>query len=104
MKPYGILAVAATAIFLAWSVAAAPITGPVSGSTASQLHLAQAAGKQTSVRVKSAVLREGPSTKSKKVTSLPRGTKVQVLEQSGDWTKVRAGAREGYVSSTLLNQ
>lgn len=82
---------------------AAPTVTRTDISGMSNIQLAQAS-KQTTVRVKSAILRAGPSTSSKKLTSLRRGTKVQVLSQADQWTKVRAGNQEGYVSSSLLNQ
>lgn len=98
--------IAALVGLAAATVEAAPVTAKTDLSGFNNIQLAQAQmGKQTTVRVKSAVLRAGPTTSSKKLASLRRGTKVQVLEQAGDqWTKVRAGKQEGYVSSSLLNQ
>lgn len=102
MRPYLMAATAAAAMCLASGVGAAPTTGLTGAPGARYVELVQAAGSQATVRVKSAILRAGPDTKSKKLASLPRGTKLQVMGGSGDWTQVRAGNREGYVSSSLL--
>jgi len=44
-----------------------------------------------------AVLREQPSIPSKKLTKLPRGTKVLALEAKGIWHKVIAGEIQGWL-------
>ena len=93
---------AAAVLGFAFAAQAAPTATLKEGPGVSSLQLVQAASGQATVRVKSAVLRSGPDTKSKKVTSLPRGTKLQVVGQSGDWTQVRAGTQQGYVSTSLL--
>jgi hypothetical protein len=55
------------------------------------------------VRVKSARLRARPDARSAKIgPSLRRGTRLRVLEASGEWAHVRVGNREGYVMSSLL--
>ncbi|MSO89407.1 MAG: SH3 domain-containing protein [Rhodospirillaceae bacterium] len=97
-------AVAVSALSFAVAGQAAPIAVLKLALPNAHIVLAQAPGNQMSVRVKSAILRAGPDQKSKKVDSLRRGTKLEVLGQSGDWTRVRAGKREGYVSTALLQK
>jgi hypothetical protein len=58
--------------------------------------------QQARINVKSAVLRASPDTKGRKVASLRRGARVEILDSSGDWAHVRAGKQEGYVLKTLL--
>jgi uncharacterized protein YgiM (DUF1202 family) len=99
---YAAIAVAAMAA-LAFGSEAAPTVVPTDGSAVTMIQLAQA-GSTATVRVKSAILRAGPDTKSKKLASLRRGTKLQVTGTSGEWTKVKVGAQEGYVSTSLLNK
>lgn len=98
---FGAAVVAAVAF--ASVASAAPVLSSAQVPGASVLQLAQAGGQAT-VRVKSAILRAEPSTRSKKLASLRRGTKVQVLEDRGDWIRVRAGSQEGFVSSSLLTR
>ncbi|MSP51114.1 MAG: SH3 domain-containing protein [Alphaproteobacteria bacterium] len=86
---------------LAFAAGAAPLVAASGASPAIGVHLAQSGG-QTAVRVKSAILRAAPDQKSKKITSLRRGTKVQILHASGEWTHVRAGKLEGYIATSLL--
>lgn len=105
MRQYVIAAVAAVAaIGLASGVNGAPMIALTGVPSASHVQLAQATSSQATVSVKSAILRSAPNIKSKKLASLQRGTKLQVLDQSGEWTHVRAGTREGYVSSSLLSR
>jgi subtilisin family serine protease len=61
------------------------------------------ADQQARVSVNSAILRASPDMKSKKIISLRRGTRVQILNTSGDWVHIRAGNRLGYVSRNLLS-
>jgi TolB-like protein len=49
-------------------------------------------------------VRAGPSTSHEIVTGLSRGTRVQVIDSSGSWWKIRAGNVEGFVSSELLRR
>ena len=44
-------------------------------------------------------LREGPDTKSKVVTTLPAGIKINVVRAEGDWLRVESkrGGKPGYV-------
>jgi uncharacterized protein YgiM (DUF1202 family) len=47
-------------------------------------------------------VRSGPSADNSLVGSLPRGTRVEVLDRSGTWWKIRSGRIEGYVNSSYL--
>lgn len=46
--------------------------------------------------------RTGPSTKSKKITSLTRNTGVVILEAANGWNKVKVGTKTGYVASKFV--
>ncbi len=59
----------------------------------------------TTARVKVAVLnvRQQPNKRSRKLFSLRRGRQVVVLEERGDWLKIRAGRKKsGWVYAPLL--
>jgi hypothetical protein len=47
-------------------------------------------------------VRNGPSADNALVGTLPRNTRVEVLERSGTWWKIRSGKIEGYVNSSYL--
>ena len=49
-------------------------------------------------------VREKPTTKSKLLTTLPKGSKVTVMEKvaNGSWVHVRTGNIEGYMAIKLL--
>ena len=48
-------------------------------------------------------LRSAPTTSANNVvTKLPRGTKLQILEDQGDWLKVTANGRTGFVSEAFV--
>lgn len=99
-KMAGFVAAAVLSVGTAYAMPGASVAEPPFGTG---VILAQAAQPQEArVHVKSAVLRSGPDSKSKKIASLRRGTHVQVLDSSGDWAHVRAGKREGYVLKSLL--
>jgi uncharacterized protein YgiM (DUF1202 family) len=48
-------------------------------------------------------VREGPSSDTKLVGAVKKGTRVQVLEKPGQWWKIKAGDIEGYVNSSYLS-
>lgn len=48
-------------------------------------------------------LRKGPSTNYNKLTIIPSNTKVQVLETSGQWAKVKYNGYIGWCSAIYLN-
>ena len=47
-------------------------------------------------------LRKEPSTTSDVLTSLPNGTKVEIIEELDDWFKVSYKGHTGYVSSKYV--
>lgn len=47
-------------------------------------------------------VRPEPSTARPPLASLPRGTKVDLLERSGGWYRIRAGELEGYVYGDFI--
>ena len=47
-------------------------------------------------------VRGGPSTNHDVVGQLSKNTRVQVLDSSGQWFRIRSGNIEGYVNSTYL--
>jgi len=49
-------------------------------------------------------VRSGPSADNSIVGTLPRGTRVEVLNNSGTWWEIRSGGLRGYVNSTLLKE
>ncbi|KAA0966855.1 SH3 domain-containing protein [Sporosarcina sp. ANT_H38] len=59
------------------------------------------------VTVKSLNMRQSPSTSSPVIDNLKLDQKVEVLSLNGDWAKIRANSKIGFVSKTylkLLNQ
>ena len=47
-------------------------------------------------------LREEPTTSSKLLATLQRGTELRVLGESGDWYRVQAGTQTGYIRGDLM--
>ncbi|NYE57785.1 N-acetylmuramoyl-L-alanine amidase [Carboxydothermus ferrireducens] len=47
-------------------------------------------------------LRSGPGTSYSVIKTLPQGTKVEGLQVSGDWMKVKAGSITGWVAKAFL--
>jgi uncharacterized protein YgiM (DUF1202 family) len=96
-------AVSALGLVAAAGAYAAPVGIVAPGGQDDAIVLVQDS-QQAKVSVKSAVLRAQPDPKSKKIASLRRGSRVQVIDtSSGDWVHVRSGKREGYVSKNLLS-
>ena len=48
-------------------------------------------------------LRKGPSTGTKIVTTVPRGTKVLVKKDRPDWSKIEVSGETGYMASNYLS-
>ena len=100
------LAPAALAAVLAYA-------SPVAVASAVTLHrgadvavaetVAVKVGDTVSVSSKTANLRSGPSTKTRKIAAMAQGTKLQVVEvtKSG-WLKVKGPSGDGYVSGKLV--
>jgi len=49
-------------------------------------------------------VRSGPSADNSIVGQLARNTRVEVLESSGTWWKIKSGNIQGYVNSSLLKE
>jgi uncharacterized protein YgiM (DUF1202 family) len=62
------------------------------------------ASMQMEVAHSYANLREKPTTHSKLLAKLDKGTKVDVIEKvsGGKWTHVKVNSMEGYISTNLL--
>lgn len=73
------------------------VTGIVLTATVTSGAFAASLSATTSVNV-----RAGASTNHKVVTSLSKGQKVTKLGTSGNWTKVQANGKTGYVYSKYL--
>ncbi len=74
-------------------------------SAMSDTQQAAASSEVKRVSVKSAVLRSGPSTSSKRLATMRRGSRVHVLagDSGGEWLHVRYGKRTGYVANKLVH-
>ena len=48
--------------------------------------------------------RTGPSTSNKIITTIKKGSKVEVISKNGNWTKIKYNNREGYSSSQYLKE
>ena len=59
------------------------------------------AKKQTTANLN---MRSGPSTSSKTITTLKKGTKVDVLESKNGWDKIKYGSKTGYASNKYLKK
>jgi outer membrane protein W len=73
--------------------------GGGSGSASSS---SSRSGKYMLVNADTLNVRNGPSADNALVGSLPRGTRVEVLDRSGTWWKIRSGNITGYVNSSYL--
>jgi uncharacterized protein YgiM (DUF1202 family) len=62
------------------------------------------AAMDAEVSVSAANLREKPTTHSKKLAKLARGTKVSVIEKvaDGKWAHVNVDGKDGYIFASLL--
>ena len=56
------------------------------------------------VNVPGANIRSEPSIVARKVTVLPLGTRVKVLETRPGWQRIRSNGAEGWVASRLLDK
>jgi len=84
------VAVAAAAVLLVitrggWS----PMPDELTRS--SQIH------QQLRVTAPETVMRVQPSPEERAISTLPRGTDVEVLERSGEWFRVQVGGKEGWI-------
>jgi uncharacterized protein YraI len=81
-----VLRAAAFAALLGPSLLAQDVSAPQSAYTTARL-----------------CLREGPSTSSAVITTLPRGRRVSVFSCSGGWCEASYDFRSGYVSQSYLS-
>lgn len=56
------------------------------------------------VNVPGANIRSEPSIVARKLTVLPQGTRVKVLETRRGWMRIRSNGAEGWVASRLLDK
>jgi hypothetical protein len=54
------------------------------------------------VKYQSAIIHTGKSGHNQTVATLKRGEKMQVLAKEGDWLKVKAGDKQGYVQANYV--
>jgi len=59
-------------------------------------------GKYMLVNADALNVRSGPSADAALVGTLPRNTRVEVLDRSGTWWKIKSGKIQGYVNSSYL--
>ena len=72
--------------------------------TASQTGSSKQSGQYMIVNTDTLNVRSGPSADSSIVGTLPRNTRVEILDRPGQWYKIRSGKIEGYVNSSLLKE
>jgi hypothetical protein len=60
-------------------------------------------GEYMLVNADSLNVRKGPSSDTELVGAVKKGARVQVLEEPGQWWKIKAGNIEGYVNSSYLS-
>jgi len=77
--------------------------GGSSSSSRSSSSSSRSSGRYV-VNVDSLNVRSGPSADNSLVGSLPRGTRVEVLNNSGTWWEIRSGSVRGYVNSSYLKE
>jgi hypothetical protein len=66
------------------------------------LALPALAGAEPATLVRATELKEAPATDAATVARLPENAAVEALERKGGWTRVRAGAGEGWVRMLAL--
>jgi len=72
------------------------------GGSASSSSSSSRSGKYMLVNADALNVRKGPSADTALVGTLSRGTRVEVLSNSGTWWKIKSGKIEGYVNSSYL--
>ena len=66
------------------------------------LLLATALPANTMNTIKDAILRDSPSMLGKPVETLSSGTSIVVVNEEGDWAKVKAGEKQGWLPTSAL--
>jgi|SRR5262245_4629616 len=89
-------------------IAAALLAGTASAATFLTPAVPSTPGVQTVAEMEMTVsstyanLREKPTTSSKLLGKLDKGTKVEVIKKGPKWTQVKVNNMEGYVATKLL--
>ena len=103
MKFVRVFAPVALAAVLAYGVPASAVTLQRGLDVQVAEIVAAKVGDTVTVTSKTANLRSGPSTKTKKIAAMAQGTKLQVSEVTKDgWLKVKGPAGDGYVYAKLV--
>ncbi|MBK3493404.1 SH3 domain-containing protein [Viridibacillus sp. YIM B01967] len=68
------------------------------------VHTEAAASTSYKVTASQLTLREGPSTSTKKLTSIPKDKKLTKISTKGTWFKVKYSGKTGWVSSKYLSK
>jgi hypothetical protein len=76
--------------------------GGSSGSKSSSSSTRSQSGRYMLVNADALNVRSKPSADSALVGTLPRNTRVEVLDRSGTWWKIKSGKIQGYVNSSYL--
>ena len=66
------------------------------------LFLATVLPASTMNTIKDAVLRDSPSFLGKPVATLGNGTPIVLMSEEGDWAKVQAGEKQGWLPTSAL--
>jgi len=72
------------------------------GGNSSSSSSSSRSGRYMLVNTDTLNVRSGPSADRALVGTLPRGTRVEVLNNSGTWWEIRSGSVRGYVNSSYL--
>jgi len=76
--------------------------GSSASSSSSRSSSSSSSGRYMIVNADTLNVRSGPSADNPAVGQVSRGTRVQVVNSSGTWWRIRAGNIEGYVNSSYL--
>ncbi|HHY81768.1 MAG TPA: SH3 domain-containing protein [Clostridiales bacterium] len=80
-----------------------PTATPTPKPTATPAPTASPAPSYGTVKVNTSLnVRKGPGTSYQVIGSLTNNTKVEILEKSGEWYKVKKGSLTGYVSAKYI--
>lgn len=59
--------------------------------------------KKAYINVSSAIIRGTPSLEGEMVTALARNTEITIVEETGDWYKIKTDETQGYVAKRLVS-
>ena len=71
--------------------------------TLSYTNTAEAASKYATT-IANLNFRTGPSTNNKIITTIKKGSTVEVISKNGNWSKIKYNNKEGYSSSDYLKE